>query len=137
LPAKKGQALAFYVENNSGVYEKVGLTQSKEITYSKDTLDTTTDTDVNPDWASYLGGRKEGEFTAEALYDWDKVGFGILYDVQHGDTSRPMKLEGDAGELQVKFDGHVTELSRTLDTNELAVYSVSVTLEGKPEEGTV
>jgi predicted secreted protein len=114
----------------------VGLTQSKELTYSKETLDATTDD--NPDWANYIGGRKEAEFTAEALYDYSQNGFDYLWQAFLSDDAVQMELAGpETGDPKIEFDGHVTELSRSFETNELNTYSVTVAVEDKPTESTV
>ncbi|WP_263787289.1 phage tail protein [Salinibacter grassmerensis] len=132
---EKGQKYRFYIDDG-GTMQKVGETREKSVNRSKDLLDRSSDD--SPTDASYIGGLREGEVTISGLYAPDDPGQTLIQAAFESDSPTSMKLEGDeTGDVQIKFDGHIEDWSRTHNLNELSVFELTIRTDGEITEDQV
>lgn len=137
MAIRKGQAFGLYIEDGSD-FTLVALAQSKELSRSKEALDKSND--GNAEFASFVGGIKSGELTVEAFYDYTgtNAGYTLIKDAFELETPTAFQLAGsETGDPLIEFDAHVTELTITTNTNELIVFSATLTTDGAITESTV
>lgn len=137
MASAKGQKFGFYIEDDTQTLVKVGATTSKEISFSRDTLDTISDD--NADWRTALAGIRSAELTIEGLYDYSgDAGTDLVETAFRDDASRKVALQGEtSGDVAYTFAAYVTGFSITAETDAVITFSVDIESDGEVTKGTV
>jgi TP901-1 family phage major tail protein len=125
---QKGQDLILSITpTGGGSKTPVGYMQSKELSRSADTVDTSNDDE--PDWATSLLTQRSWGINGSALYVYDDPGQEAVEEAYENDDPATFHLEPrnpDGSDYKFEGQGHLTDASISAETNEAIEYSLEV-----------